>query len=99
MSEPTCILCQRAMATLLADPSFSREGRLLFCSVDDYQGAQIDFYERGKKARSTQFEIKEKRSWPQIIRSARIEVEPIRVMVDDLLAVLPAESTVKRPNA
>ncbi|MBR1212053.1 hypothetical protein [Bradyrhizobium sp. JYMT SZCCT0180] len=83
---------RQAVATLLADPSFSREGeRMLFCGVEDYRKAQIDYFERGSNVRFTVFALKE-RSWPRITRSGRIDSGLIRVMVDDLVAVLPAKS-------
>jgi hypothetical protein len=84
---------RQAVTTLFTDPSFSREGdRLIGFSVERYQGAHIGFFEHGTKARFTRFEVAAEKSRPTqlITRQASVSTELIRIVVDDLSALLPA---------
>jgi hypothetical protein len=98
---PTCNVTsartlRQAVATVLSTPSFSREGdRLIGLSVDRPHVAQISFFERGTKARSTRFEAASDRSsrQPMIHTTASAISDLFRIIVDDLLALLPQTET------
>lgn len=83
---------RQAVTILLSDPSFSREGeRLIGFSVEQYQAASIAYFEKGTKSRYTRFETSEGSKRPRMItREARATAELVRIMVDDLSALLVA---------
>jgi hypothetical protein len=102
--EPTCAITgaksfRQAVATLFTEPSFSHDdGRVVSFSVEKYQQAKVFYFEPGAQSRRTVFEPASRRSTPiqMIKREASVSSELIRIIVDDLSALLPDPSTERR---